>query len=776
MDKGTILESWKEIAAHLKRNVRTCQMWERDLGLPVHRMDSSPKSRVFAYPDQLDRWLDDKLHERGPDENGRAGPRRKNGGTRKAGLPTLPPWNVGLIAGLVVVAAAALAASAFLVRRQSMLRWAHDVAFPEIERLLLTPEKERAYALALRVEGIVPSSPRLARLMPLVSGTLSIVTDPPGAQAYVRPYGRPDAPWEPLGLTPVADRRLAVGPKHWRVERPGYAPAEGSANVPPGEADNVGIKLDESGRVPPGMVRIPGETVRLPQFQICFSPTARLADFWIDRYEVTNKDYRLFVEAGGYRDRRFWQHPFERDGRTLSWEEAMTAFVDRTGTPGPATWESGRFAPGRDDHPVTGVSWYEAAAYAAFAGKRLPSAYHWNLAAGVLRDTDYVIPRSNFGGRDLAPAGSFDGLGVFGTYDMAGNAKEWCSNEAGGKRVNFGGAWNEAQYWFFLFDHYPAFMRADNFGFRCMKDIGETVAAEPAHAPLKVSPEPDYAKMRPCSDEVFEAYRSLYSYTRTALAARVESRLEWSPDTVVEKVSFLDAGGGERMIAYLFLPRNAKPPYQSVVYFPGSSAMSLASVFEYSTVKNHEVELFTKGGRAFVFPVFWNTFERQKRPLPPRNRQFLRDRMIRHHLELARTLDYLETRADFDAGRIAYQGLSWGAYAGPVHVALENRFRAANFVGGGFYWEMYAPDRGSPEWDAINFAPRVRVPVLMQNGRYDAFYPLETNSRRLFQILGTAERDKHLVVYPTGHSVWLLNEYRRDIFDFLDRYLGRPNR
>ncbi|RPJ00552.1 MAG: tetratricopeptide repeat protein, partial [Candidatus Aminicenantes bacterium] len=50
MDKGRILESWKEIAAHLNRNVRTCQMWERDHGLPVHRLDGSPKARVFAYP------------------------------------------------------------------------------------------------------------------------------------------------------------------------------------------------------------------------------------------------------------------------------------------------------------------------------------------------------------------------------------------------------------------------------------------------------------------------------------------------------------------------------------------------------------------------------------------------------------------------------------------------------------------------------------------------------------------------------------------------------
>jgi TolB-like protein/Tfp pilus assembly protein PilF len=64
MDKDKVLESWKEIAVYLGREVRTCQRWERELGLPVHRLDGSPRARVFAHPAELDRWLDEKLHER----------------------------------------------------------------------------------------------------------------------------------------------------------------------------------------------------------------------------------------------------------------------------------------------------------------------------------------------------------------------------------------------------------------------------------------------------------------------------------------------------------------------------------------------------------------------------------------------------------------------------------------------------------------------------------------------------------------------------------------
>jgi tetratricopeptide (TPR) repeat protein len=56
-------ESWKEISAYLKRNIRTCQYWEKKLGLPVHRLEGSPKARVFGYKRELDRWIEEKLKE-----------------------------------------------------------------------------------------------------------------------------------------------------------------------------------------------------------------------------------------------------------------------------------------------------------------------------------------------------------------------------------------------------------------------------------------------------------------------------------------------------------------------------------------------------------------------------------------------------------------------------------------------------------------------------------------------------------------------------------------
>jgi hypothetical protein len=85
-----------------------------------------------------------------------------------------------------------------------------------------------------------------------------------------------------------------------------------------------------------------------------------LPDYWMDRYEVTNRAFNLFLDAGGYRKPEYWKQPFAEDGKMLSWEEAMSRFRDKAGRPGPTTWELGNYPEGQGDYPVTGVSWYQA--------------------------------------------------------------------------------------------------------------------------------------------------------------------------------------------------------------------------------------------------------------------------------------------------------------------------------------------------------------------------------------------------------------------------------
>jgi formylglycine-generating enzyme required for sulfatase activity len=277
------------------------------------------------------------------------------------------------------------------------------------------------------------------------------------------------------------------------------------------------------------MVAVMGGLVRLG-FPLSEAPPVRVDDFLVDRHEVTNEEYKRFVDAEGYRRREFWKQPFVREGRAVSWEDAVALFHDATGRPGPATWEVGDYPRGRGNYPVAGVSWWEAAAYAEFSRKSLPTAYHWTRAAQSVGFTPaqsagftpLITPGSNFRGEGTQPVGSETALSGFGTTDMAGNVKEWCWNEArDAKRLILGGGFGEPAYMFNHTDAQSPWDRLANFGFRCVRLDSPATAA--ATARLEVATH-DYSKERPVPDDVFRAYVELYAYDKGDLNERSKER------------------------------------------------------------------------------------------------------------------------------------------------------------------------------------------------------------------------------------------------------------
>jgi dienelactone hydrolase len=276
----------------------------------------------------------------------------------------------------------------------------------------------------------------------------------------------------------------------------------------------------------------------------------------------------------------------------------------------------------------------------------------------------------------------------------------------------------------------------------------------------------DFAKEKPVSDEVFQAYKGLYAYDKGDLNPRVDET-ETTDDWTHETVSFNAAYGGERVIAHLYLPRNASPPYQTIVYFPGSGAM-MSDRFSLSSY----ADFIPKSGRALLAPIYKSTFERRDdlKSDNPETTALWRDHMIVWSKDLGRSLDYLETRKDIDSGSVGYLGLSWGSALAPVLLAVEGRFKVAILESGGMEFQ-----RALPEADQINFVGHVHAPLLMVNGRYDHFFPVEQSQRPLYRLLGTPEKDKRHVIYDSGHAP-PRREFIRETLEWLDKYLGPVKR
>ncbi len=668
---------------------------------------------------------------------------------------------VGITSALAVAAAVL-----WLVRRESRIHWAREEAIPQIAELIEHRKFFAAVDLAEQVERVVPTDPALVKLWPQMTRVFAIETEPAGADIAVKEYSGTGTEWRQLGRAPLEGIRLPLAFFRWRITKAGFEPVEAAPTwregappvLGPRKPGRLRFKLDAAGTLPPGMVRVRGGKVDTEAGET-------IEDFFLDRFEVTNRQFKAFVDAGGYRRPELWKHEFVLEGRVLKRQEALALLRDRTGRPGPSTWASGDFPEGEDAMPVTGVSWYEAAAYAAAAGKSLPTIEHWRYAAGQSAYAS-LIPSSNFSGAHLAPVGSFTGLGPYGTYDMAGNAKEWCWNASGDKRHILGGAFDEPPYMFGNDDARSPFNRSAQNGFRLAKYLDESRIPKKLLASSPLPTWPDFSGMKPISDEVFKVFKSLYSYDRSELMPVVDSVDDSSGRWRKEKVTVSAAYGNERLSIFLFTPRHAKPPYQTVVYFPGSWALHLRSSEELDGMEL--LAFIIKSGRAVVYPVYKSTYERGDGMDGDfaETTTLWRDHVVQWTKDVERTLDWVETRPDLDHGKIALYGFSWGAALLPIFAGVDERIKVGVLLAGGCY-----SNRSLPEADAANFAGRVRQPMLMVNGRFDFAFPYEAAQVPLFRLLGTAPKDKRHAVFEGGHRP-TGDMVTKEILDWLDRYLG----
>lgn len=252
------------------------------------------------------------------------------------------------------------------------------------------------------------------------------------------------------------------------------------------------------------MALVPAGAARLVVDQLDGSPCdtfttpVSVSTLYVDRYAVTNADYAAFVASGCYRDPDTW--PPELLSHTLQ-------FVDSTGQPGPRHWAKGRPPRGEERHPVVGLCWFEADAYARWVGKRLLMPAEWQRAATWSGDGAGAEPRYPWGQAfdpqrantsqgsrgGTAPVDAYrEGTTPNGVYQLVGNVWEWvaATYDLAGHDPSFrlvftqplaevrGGAYDtylSSQATCQFRTGKPYLHRGPNVGFRCCVDADQLV-------------------------------------------------------------------------------------------------------------------------------------------------------------------------------------------------------------------------------------------------------------------------------------------------------------
>jgi hypothetical protein len=270
-------------------------------------------------------------------------------------LLTTQAWSASC--GLAVAAALALTVAvgtaAVVYRSFERRLWVREQATPQIVKLAAEDKGVEAFQLIGEAERYAPGDPDLARAVASATRVATVRSTPPGALVEIADDLSPARSWLRLGTTPLEKVRVPVGYVRWRVSNAGV----GALISAPVAGETMNFDLETAATAPEGMVPVSGGLWTDSLAFLGWVGPYILPPFFIDRFEVTNRRFQVFVDKGGYTTRDYWKQQFVRDGHQLSWSQAMDLFRDATGRPGPSTWEGGRYPEGKADYPVSGVSW-----------------------------------------------------------------------------------------------------------------------------------------------------------------------------------------------------------------------------------------------------------------------------------------------------------------------------------------------------------------------------------------------------------------------------------
>ena len=473
--------------------------------------------------------------------------------------------------------------------------------------------------------------------------------------------------------------------------------------------------------------------------------------FGVSKTEVSNIEYKEFIDKGGYENPDFWDFPTSINGKKYSFKNTIGLFTDKFGKSGPKNWTYGDFPDGEENFPVSGISWFEAKAYAKFRGLSLPNIFQW-IDAAQLSGLILKLPDINGSNYNTSKPRQVNlQLNESGLLpNIAGNVREWVINSHGqDRKAILGGSYGTNEYTFNSFYSLSPFNRSLQNGLRLVKNFEKNFSYNDT---IKVKHiERNFRLEKNVSDEVFEVYKSQFDYPNTPLNVEV-NKIE-SPDKKyqIEKFEMSTTyKNDEKLYGYIITSERFKEMSKPIIEFPGAWAIfnNKLNIDEF-IIK--EKKYLLDEGYSIIIPVYHNTWDRKKtiKDWWPNETEEYKNTIIKIGKDFKRVVDFLETRKNLNIKKLSYMGYSWGSVTSNILLAIENRVKSAAIFVGGLMLQ-----KSRKEIESHLYVRRIKIPILHIVGKLDGIFEFEDSFIPWNELVGTPDEDKKIVILDEiGHGL-----------------------
>ena len=624
-----------------------------------------------------------------------------------------------------------------------------EVKLPEIIDAFENNEVSKVYDEIIKLKNNNVSNPIIDTYFEKVTSEVDIISTPKEYEVYMDLQSDSIENWIFMGKTPISKIRV---PNDWFTLKFIFGNnefiARSSVNALRGKRNYGFPDVNKFDSAKFNLVLGGKRSLQFPGLDHYSS--IEIGPYLISKFEVTNKEYLDFILDEGYENEEYWKFAINEDSGFMN--SIINSFTGKFGKKGPSNWSYGMYPEGQENFPVTGISWYEAMAYANYRNLSLPNVYQWASAATLSISSSFMY-NSNFSQNQLINVGSKENSNFFGLYDIAGNVREWIvnslSDDSSIKGI-LGGSFTDEPYYFNDYFGQSSLDRSIGNGIRLVKNLKSEYKTDLTANDQYFVKVRDFLNEENISDDVFEIFKSQYDYKKSSLN-KIEEKLDYSVSSfAVDKFTIDAAYNNEKLPGYVFYDKNIDKPYKPIIFFPGSNALNTDSFENGIENRMKRLSYLLSEGYAIIHPIYKSTYERRddiKSDYPDETDGY-KNAVIKWGKDYKRAIDYIESRDDMDMDKLSYYGISWGGSIANILLAIDDRVKNSVLYVAGIEFQTC-----KKEVDKFYYTSRIKIPVLMVNGKYDHFFPLETSQIPMFKLLGTPEEDKKHYVYETGHYV-----------------------